>query len=311
MKRRQILGFLTAAGSGIVASCQREPNLRRFSGFAFGTRIGFQVHGISSALFDQVSVSAASLLRELEGLFSLYEPDSVLRRLNREGQLRPAPPEFSELLRKALVFAEKTGGLFDPTVQPLWDFRVKWKAAGLARRAEMEGEEWAVARQLVGFRGVRIEEDRVFFEKAGMAISLNGLVQGYATDRITRLLSEAGVENALVDIGEFSALGTDPGGDPWRLEIQTGDPAPAPRFLSSGRSLAVSSAQGHTFDPEGRFHHLFRPSNDQTSVPPATVVVESPTATEADALATACAVANPAEREEILRKFPKSQLSII
>ena len=38
-----------------------------------------------------------------------------------------------------------------------------------------------------------------------MAITLNGIAQGYATDQIVSLLKKSGVHNALVNIGEYAA----------------------------------------------------------------------------------------------------------
>ncbi len=136
-----------------------------------------------------------------------------------------------------------------------------------------------------------------------MAVTLNGIVQGYATDQIITLLKKGGVTNALVNIGEYSALGNAPDGKSWRIELSaTGKEIDLP----SGRSLAVSAGSGYTFDPEGRFHHIFRPTDGMNTRPDSTIVVTAPTATIADALSTTFTVASDDERRKILVRFPNT-----
>ena len=50
----------------------------------------------------------------------------------------------------------------------------------------------------------------------GMAITLNGIAQGYITDRVADLLRNEGFDQAMVDLGEWRALGSHPDGRPWR-----------------------------------------------------------------------------------------------
>ena len=90
-------------------------------------------------------------------------------------------------------------------------------------------------------------------------------------------------------IGEYAALGTAQNGKPWSVELAAnGETIPLP----PGRALAVSAGSGHTFDPEGRFHHIFRPEDGASTRPDSTIVVTAPTATIADALSTTFTVAS-------------------
>ncbi len=165
----------------------------------------------------------------------------------------------------------------------------------------MEGEPWKAALALVDYRKVIVSPDRISFEKPGMAITLNAIAQGYATGEIISLLRRNGVANALVNIGEYAALGFAPDGSPWQVELAaTGEKIPLP----PNRALAVSSGGGHTFDPEGRFHHIFRPSDGGNIRPDDSIVVTAPDPALADAMATTLAIASGAEREDILRTFP-------
>lgn len=301
MNRRRAI---TVLGAATFAGCKRSAPLYTFSDFAFGTAVHFQVHGISEAEFQLISAKCSTRLREIEALFSLYDPRSTISKLNEKGRVENPPEEFLELIQTALEYGELSGGIFDITVQPLWEWRQKWKAANLAERAEMSATTWSKTLALVDYREVRITGRSITFRKKSMAVTLNGIVQGYATDQIVTLLKKGGVTNALVNIGEYSALGNAPDGRPWRTELSaTGKGIDLP----SGRALAVSAGSGYTFDPEGRFHHIFRPLDGGNTHPDSTIVVTAPTATMADALSTTFTIASEAERREILTKFPSCE----
>ena len=298
MNRRHAMGLLGAAS---LVSCRRSAPVQSFSDIAFGTEVGFQTYGISQASFSDLSKKASLRLRAIESLFSLYDPESTLSMLNKEGILAKPHPEFLRLLSHALKFGSDTEGIFDITVQPLWDWRQEWKSADLEKREIMLGKSWEEALALVDYRKVVTDPDAIRFENVGMAVTLNGIVQGYATDQIIALLIRNGVRNALVNIGEFAALGLGNDGNAWRVELAaTGEQIALP----ASRALAVSAGSGHIFEPEGRFHHLFRPSDGSNNRPRSTIVVTAPDATTADALSTTLAIANETEREAILRRFP-------
>jgi len=301
MNRRRAITTLGAATIGCFTACRKSDPLRTFSTIAFGTEVSFQVHGISEANFENLAAKCTARLREMESLFSLYQEDSAIRRLNREGLLKDPHAEFLSLLRTALGFGEKTDGLFDITVQPLWDWRQRWKDASHEERQTLYEETWDKTLALVDFRKVTAGEESVSFATPGMAITLNGIVQGYATDQIVALVKKSGVPNALVNIGEYAALGNAPDGKPWTIELAaTGETVALP----TGRALAVSAGSGHTFDPDGRLHHIFRPSDGMNTRPYSSIVVTASTATVADALSTTLTVASMKERKAILVNFP-------
>ena len=59
-------------------------------------------------------------VRRLERIFSLYDPQSELSRLNRTGRLDQASLDLRHLLSESQRFGRITEGAFDVTVQPLW-----------------------------------------------------------------------------------------------------------------------------------------------------------------------------------------------
>src|SRR5581483_9592640 len=173
-------------------------------------------------------------------LFSLYLEDSALVELNRTGILIDPAAEMVDLLAISQHYAELTGGLFDPTVQPPSAIK-----AALAR---------------VGYARLSVDRNRIVMPR-GMAVTLNGIAQGYITDKMVDLLRSHGVTHSLVDMGETRAIGSRPDGRPWEIGIADPDIVGRTETILpvEDRAVATSGAYGFRFDPEGRFNHLFDP----------------------------------------------------
>jgi thiamine biosynthesis lipoprotein len=234
----------------------------------------------------------AGELTRLEGLFSLYRADSYLSRLNREGMLPAPPPEFLDLLVRAQAFAGETEGAFDITVQPLWALYHNHFARPDADPAGPPPVALRRARGLVDYRRLDVAPQRVAFARPGMAATLNGIAQGYITDRICELLRVEGATSVLADFGENRALGGHPEGGPWRVGLL--DPFDPGRLADvvelENRALATSGGYGFRFDRAGRFHHLLDPATGDSARRFASVTVIARDATTADALSTALSV---------------------
>jgi thiamine biosynthesis lipoprotein len=153
----------------------------------------------------------------------------------------------------------------------------------------------AVAR--VGYDKLDIAPARLRFGKPGMGVTLNGVGQGYITDRVVELLVRRGVTHALVDLGKMRAIGGRPDGGPWSIGLE--DPRSpgsiAERILVADRSVATAGGYGTLFDAAGRFNHIFEPWSGRTSWRWLSVSVESDSATEGNALSNAFALL-PAEK---------------
>ena len=119
-------------------------------------------------------------VRRLEGIFSLYLADSAVSRLNRAGVLRAPPFELLEVLDAARTLTRLSHGAFDVRVQPLW-------AAHASRR--WDELEPAVA-ALTG--DITATATQIRSERPDMALTFNGIAQGYITDRETGLLADDG-----------------------------------------------------------------------------------------------------------------------
>ncbi|HSN33063.1 MAG TPA: FAD:protein FMN transferase, partial [Ideonella sp.] len=208
----------------------------------------------------------------LESILSLYRADSALVRLNAAGVLREPPQELVELLSFGLALARASGGAFDPTVQPLYRLYADHFAAPGAAAGGPPAQAIARVLRRVGFGAVEVDAGLIRLRRPGMAITLNGIAQGYVTDRVADLLRRAGFDDVLIDLGEARALGQRPGGGAWRAAIA--DPREPERTLlelplgeARGMlpALATSGGYGTRFGPDPRIHHLFDPHTGRSA----------------------------------------------
>jgi thiamine biosynthesis lipoprotein len=134
-----------------------------------------------------------------------------------------------------------------------------------------------------------------------MAITLNGIAQGYITDRIADLLGQEGFEHAIVDVGETRTIGGAPEGGPWQVGIKG---HPNAQQLSrtitiADQAISVSGGYGTRFGTSDS-HHIFDPSTGHSANRLLDVTVIAPRALQADGLSTSIYVAGEAAAPELL-----------
>jgi thiamine biosynthesis lipoprotein len=122
-----------------------------------------------------------------------------------------------------------------------------------------------------------------------MGLTLNGIAQGYVTDRVVDILRAGGIESSLVDMGEPRAVGFHPSRTPWRVGIADPDhPEQVDETIEAvDQAVATSGAYGFRFDLDGCFNHLLDPRTGTSAHRYRSVTVVMPTAAAADALSTA------------------------
>lgn len=235
----------------------------------------------------------------LENVFSLYRPNSEISRLNRNGALAAPARDLVEVLDLSRQVAEASGGAFDPTIQPLWQVFERIPDAG---RHQIDA---ALAH--VDFAAMDATARLVHFGKPGMAISLNGVAQGYMTDRITELLGNEGFEHAMIELGETRALGAAPDGTPFSVAlVDPGAPDRLDREVAlANASLSVSG--GYATPLGADRHHIFDPRTGESATGLSRVAVIAPRAAIADALSTAIYVAGEPAAPALLAAYSASR----
>lgn len=299
MKRRTILsaalGMAALGVGGWWSARARRPELQEFAtgGVVFGTTASLRVLHDDEAAARAALSAAMAALHGVDRLMSLHRPDSELSRLNRDGLLERPHPQLLAVLQAAQATAQLTGGAFDVTVQPLWD-----AANGSADKSA------ALAR--VGWRKLEVSAERVRLREPGMAVTLNGIAQGYGADVALAALRAHGIAHALLDSGEFGSLGRRDDGQPWTLAVR--DPrdlqAAAHLLSADGRCLATSGDYATAFSEDFSRHHIVDPATGASPQELASVSVLAPTGLQADALSTACMVLGMERSLQLAARLP-------
>lgn len=297
-RRRFIAISAAAAGCAVTpsgAKASAAPDAVTWRGQALGAQASLVIHHHDRGVAERLVRDVVAEVERLEQVFSLYRADSSLSQLNRAGALAAPPRDLITLLDASREVWKLSEGAFDPTVQPLWRLLAEHFSRAHADPGGPSSAKLQEALALVGFEGVAFNQDRIAFARRGMALTLNGIAQGYITDRAVDVLRRGGIEKSMVDMGEIAALGTRPDGAPWRVAIQgAGRNAGVAATLEiEDRAVATSSADGFRFGAAGRFSHLIDPRSGGSPRLYRSVSVIAPDATSADAFSTAFSLLQP------------------
>jgi thiamine biosynthesis lipoprotein len=319
MRRRTFIATSIGAVAGgvgavIVGAIGRAGDLHTGAALAFGTTVSVSVVHPDARQAELAIEDAFHEVRRVDGLMSIHgraqqRESSQVFRLNRDGVLDRPDPHLLAVLAHARRLSQLTNGAFDITVQPLWcSFRDAALAGSLplpaAKRAAMARVDWE-----------RVEADaaRVRLTHPGMAITLNGLAQGYAADLALAAVRARGVRHALLDTGEFIGAGRRDGQRPWVLGVP--DPRQLDRMAATlplgGRSAATSGDYASAFTPDLVHHHILDPATGASPLDLASVTVLAPTGIEADGLSTAFMVLGASRAHALAARLPEVELMTI
>lgn len=311
LSRRRLLELgafgLAGAGAAVIASTFPGVKSVRRSGIAFGTIVSITLVDDGKAEIEHAFVDAFAAIRTIESAASLFDPASEISRLNRDGYIENPSSDLVMLVDSALRLAEASSGAFDPTVQPIW---LAWQSAqsnGLPSKVALDE---AVAR--VGYRAVRCEPGRISLGKAGMALTLNAIAQGYATDRVLAAVGARGIRHAFIDTGEIGARGYRASGAPWRVSVANPrtDRSITDVPLASRHFIATSADNACHWTPDFSEHHITEPWSGHSPRELAEVAVIASSGLIADGLSTAAMVSGRDRAIELLAAIDSSSAAL-
>ena len=300
--------FLTLVGAAVgLPLALRAPGARPllWEGSALGAPAAIQLYHDNAPQARAALAAGLGELQRLEQIFSVYRADSALTTLNRRGILEDAPEDLIVLLERALSLAALSHGVYDPTIQPLWQLYFRHFTAANPDPAGPSAADIATVLERVAWRAVEVDpvRRRVAFARPGMGLTLNSGAQGYITDRVADVFRAHGFERLLVDMGEPRALAAKPDGSAWRVGIA--NPLAPGRAITTvqvvDKCVATSGGYGTTFDESGAFTHIIDPRTGKTAPALLGVSVIADRGLYADGLATALLLAPESERAALLK----------
>lgn len=283
MKRRTLLqASLGAAMVGALELHAGELEWHERQLVGLGATLSMRVAHRDPLRAQRALDAGVATIRHIEAQMSLFDPSSALSRLNRDGVLHNPHPDLLKLLRIAQSVSSRSHGAFDVTVQPLWQvFESAQRSATLPSDVAVRQ-----ARARVGWQALDISVERIRFTKPGMSVTLNGIAQGYAADRVRQQFQASGIAHALINTGEWTALGQPNEQQGWTLGIAS--PRDESMLMASlrmdGRSIATSADNQTFFSRDLKNHHIFDPLTGYSPLDLAGVTVAAHSCTMADAL---------------------------
>lgn len=223
-----------------------EPTLTRFefSQRLMGISFDVSVYAPNEAVANAAVEEAYGRIRQLNAIFSDYEPDSELNRLCKtagSGQAVKVSRELFDILQASVALSEKSSGAFDVTVGPLVRL---WRKARRSRQLPT-ADQVASARSLVGYKMLKLDPKAgtVELTKAGMQLDLGGIAVGYACDDALKLFQARGLSRVMIDASGDILCGDPPPGQPgWIIGIAPNMPDGPPTRHVLLKNAAISTS---------------------------------------------------------------------
>jgi thiamine biosynthesis lipoprotein len=252
-------------------------------------------------------------MREVERRLTRFDAQSELCQLSAAaGRWQPASEMLFAVVREAVAAAERSGGLFDPTLLPQLealgydrDFSLLAKQANgytLSENASAaSNESWRAIQLDIRRRAIRLPQ--------GTRLDLGGIAKGWAADAALKRFFRP-FANVIVNVGgDLRLRGEAQPGENWAVGIRDprADHLPAGEniaIVSMGRGgLATSGASRRWWYQGGqRQHHLLDPRTGRPAALWTPLDAEDTQARAAQMIATATALAPTAARAEVAAK---------
>jgi len=198
-------------------SCKNQNKKISFSGEAQGGFYNITYYDKQGRNFQK---AVDSILDEINHTASMYEPSSILSKINKGDTNVNLNDDFIAIYNLATEISKKTGGAFDITVGPLvnvWGF-------GLKNRTRVDSAMIDSLLKYVGYEMTGIKNNKFYKKYPEIQIDFNAIAQGYSVDKISLFFESKGINNYIVEIGgEVRAAGKKPDGSSWIVGIDKPD----------------------------------------------------------------------------------------
>ncbi|MCY1719907.1 FAD:protein FMN transferase [Prolixibacteraceae bacterium Z1-6] len=196
------------------------PESRIFSDtfLALGAPCDVVLPQVDAVFAKKVFLKVKTEIEQLENNISHFSTLSAIWNVNSSPKNKwiSVSSETWEILMICKDFYEMSNGAFDITTAPLLTL---WKENESPTDEEIEN-----ARNKCGFDKLELDDEnkKIRFTVEGMELDFSSIEKGYALDIVKPILTDMGVQNAIINFQEEAvlALGNHPGGEVWPLGIR-------------------------------------------------------------------------------------------
>lgn len=254
-------------------------NSRHFSHEAMNTTFTMRLHGIDEKSANELARECFECIDTLESHLSRYIENSEISRINHlpAGETLYISESTHECLLLAIQAHGLTGGLFDITLG--------------ARIEHQKSGDPGPPPSITGSLVVHPDVAAVTCIEPGRQLDLGGIGKGFALDQLKHILTDRGIEDALVTAGASSLLAIGPSA--WPVDLKASVQSLRIQLTNESLSASGTSLQGsHIVHPAGDA----LPANQRAT----RIWVQAPSATLAEIWSTAFMLIDPSEIPEII-----------
>jgi thiamine biosynthesis lipoprotein len=274
----------------LISHSAKKGKYNTLTGFTQGTTYRITYNSKNKANYQ---ADIDSIFSRVNNSLSIYQPNSVISRFNRNVSGTVADELFTEIFNKSFEVYTATGGAFDITVGPI----VNALGFGSGDTLNIDSTLIDSLHQFIGMKKVRLENDRLIKTDSNIVLDVNAIAQGYTVDLVAQYLRNNGVKNFMVEIGgEIRAQGKNESNRIWQIGIDKpveGNNLPGANLQAiialDNRSLATSGNYRKFYEKNGiKYVHTIDPLTGYpvtSSLLSASVVADD--CTTSDAYATA------------------------
>jgi thiamine biosynthesis lipoprotein len=271
-----------------------------------GTTFKLTFYTSSDGKAVESAAAAFKRINELNNIFSDYSADSEASKLAANaGKKISVSTDLWYLIKLSKKISKQTNGAFDVTVGPLTKL---WRHA-IRQQQFPDSNQIAQAKALVNYRWIKLYPGsrQVKLKKQGMKLDFGAIAKGYAIDQAYGILKKLGITRALVDGGGDLYIGdAPPYDDRWEIKDHNGKVLEV--VLNKGIASSGDSYQHLKWDG-AKYSHIIDPHRGIGLQNTRPVTIQAPSATIADALASALSVLGESASKKLLKKYRAHQLN--
>ncbi len=253
MKKLLIIPMLLLLMTGCS---QNPPEITEFDYFYFDTSINVKIYDDAKNLdVEQIDSDIDQLLSRLEQDYSPSIDNSTINQVN-DHKITEVSDEFISILNNSIKACKQSGGIYDPSSGTLIDLWSINNENYVPTETEIKQ-----AQKFIGCEDIKIDGNTIDLP-AGYRLDFGSSVKGYAGDEIESILVDAGVENALINLGgNIQAVGNKYG-EPFTIAIMK--PEVSNEFNENVATMQIEDSAMVTsginqrfFEVDGKvYHHI-------------------------------------------------------